>query len=385
MTIHDPYHTSEGTDAQLSWAVFDDEDDSWPLVLSHSDDWTCAEKKSTPVPAIMGDQFRWGVGTDQTDVFAQLSVTQKSRPRFWFVVIFNCDGTQVKPIRDIEYEVHFLNVQQSTWDAEFGTNERGLNTMYLIFIILYTLFFIVHFVGVHRLRKQLDYIHPIVKLFAFILCIQLLSLVCYFVHYFQFGQDGVGMVWLTYIGAVLDAIARIIFIFLLLLLAHGWTISNDHLHQRWIIASVLIVFFLLQIAQFGYAWYSYNPELTSVNKGDLVLQCMVIGCYLLVGIYFVFMLVVSWVNEIIPPKKRLYMRLGLLFSPWMIGPPLVAIGVLLLDDWVRTKIILTLQTTLTLVAYFVLSFLLWPSRATEYFSINTPTTLSDFHAQYDRL
>jgi hypothetical protein len=194
------------------------------------------------------------------------------------------------------------------------------------------------------------------------------------------------MLWLSYVGLLLDAIARILFIFLLLLLAHGWTISNDHLHQRWVIAGVLLVFFCLQVAQFGYAWYSFDPELTSVNKGDLVLQVMVIACYLLLGIYFVFMLAVSWANEIIPPKKRLYFRLGLLFSPWMIGPPLVAIGVLLMDDWVRTKIVLTLQSSLTLVAYWALSFLLWPSRAQEYFSISTgPTSLSDFHAAYDRL
>jgi GPR180/TMEM145, transmembrane domain len=214
--------------------------------------------------------------------------------------------------------------------------------------------------------------------------VKYLSLLCYFVHYFQFGQDGIGLVWLSYIGAILDAVARIVFIFLLLLLAHGWTISNDHLHQRWIIATVLAAFFCLQVAQFGYAWYSFNPELTAVNRGEFVLQCMVIAIYLLLGCYFVFMLCVSWVNEIIPPKKRLYLRLGLLFSPWMIGPPLVAIGVLLLDDWVRTKIVLTLQTSLTLVAYFALSFLLWPSRAQEYFSINTPT-LSDFRAAYERL
>ena len=207
-----------------------------------------------------------------------------------------------------------------------------------------------------------------------------------FVHYFQYSQDGVGVVWLTYFGQLLDAIARILFIFLLLLLAHGWTISNDHLHQRWIIAGVLGAFFLLQVAQFGYAWYSFDPRLTSIDRGDLVLQCMVIAVYLLLGIYFVFMLVVSYANEIIPPKKKLYLRLVLLFSPWMLGPPLVAIGVLLLDDWVRTKIIVTLQTSLTIVAYFVLSFLFWPSRANEYFTINTgPSTLGDFQAAYDRL
>ena len=208
----------------------------------------------------------------------------------------------------------------------------------------------------------------------------------YFIHYFQYGRDGMGLIWLSYIAAILDAVARLLFIFLLLLLAHGWTISSDHLSQRWIIAGVPGVLFCLQLAQFGYAWYSFDPELTSVNRGDFVLQIMVICCYLLIGIYFVFMLVVSWANEIVPPKKRLYLRLGLLFSPWMLGPPLVAIGVLLLDDWVRAKIVQTLQASLTMVAFWVLSFLLWPSRAQEYFSISTgPTTVTDFHAAYDRL
>jgi hypothetical protein len=223
-----------------------------------------------------------------------------------------------------------------------------------------------------------------VKLFAVILCVQYVSVVLSFVHYLQYGNDGVGLIWLSYCGLLLDAVARIMFIFLLLLLAHGWTISNDHLQQRWIIAGVLLCFLCLQVAQFGYSWWSFNPELTAVNKGEFVLQCLVVAVYLLLGVYFVFMLCVSWVNEIIPPKKRLYLRLGLLFSPWMIGPPLVAIGVLLLDDWVRTKIVLTLQASLTLIAYIALSFLLWPSRAQEYFSINTPT-LSDFRAAYERL
>ena len=194
-----------------------------------------------------------------------------------------------------------------------------------------------HFVGVWKLRKQLQYVHPIVKLFSFILVVQVLSVMCYLIHYFKFGENGEGFVWLQYSGAILDAIARIVFIFLLLLLAHGWTISNDHLHQRWIIAGVLGVFFVLQVAQLGYNWFSYNPELTAINKGDFVFQILIVAIYLLIGVYFVFMLVVSYVNEIIPPKKKLYLRLAILFTPWMLGPPMVAVGVLLLDDWVRAE------------------------------------------------
>ena len=385
--LHDPKWNTEGQ-IPLQLALYNDQDDSWPLALQHMNDYTCrqlldivgkADSKSGlgVIAPLTGSEYK----------SAEVDVVQKIRPRFWFIVVARCDPITGKgtPTGDIEYELHALNVQQSSWDHEFGTNERGLNTLYLTFCIVYLLFFIVHFVGVWKLRQQLQYVHPIVKLFSFILVVQVVSVVFYLVHYFKFGQNGVGLIWMSYMGAILDAVARIVFIFLLLLLAHGWTISNDHLQQRWIIAGVLGVFFVLQVAQFGYAWYSYNPELTAINKGDFVFQIMIVALYLLIGVYFVFMLVVSYVNEIIPPKKKLYLRLGILFAPWMLGPPLVAVGVLLLDDWVRQKIVLTLQTTLTFVAYAILSFLLWPSRAQEYFSISSKPTLADFHAAYDRL
>jgi len=189
---------------------------------------------------------------------------------------------------------------------------------------------------------------------------------------------------LSYLGAVFDAVSRISFIFLLLLLAHGWTISNDQLKQRWIIGGICITFFLLQVILFSYEWAAYDPELTSVTKVDFGLQILVVTCYILFGLYFIVMIGLSWSREAIPPKRTLYFRLGLLFSPWLLGPPLVAIGVLLLDDWVRTKIVMTLQLSLTVLAYWILSFLFWPSRADEYFSINTPN-IGDYQTVYDRL
>ena len=383
--LHDPKWNTEGQ-VPLQLALFNDQSLSWPLALEHMHDYSCQELLDIVGTADTG----LGVIAPLTPGeyrSAEVDVRQRARPRFWFIVIARCDPLTGKgtPTGDIEYELHALNVQQSSWDHEFGTNERGLNSLYLTFGIVYFLFFIVHFVGVWKLRQQLQYVHPIVKLFSFILVVQLLSIVCYLAHYFKFGQNGVGIIGLLYTATILDAVARIVFIFLLLLLAHGWTISNDHLHQRWIIAGVLGVFFVLQVAQLGYNWYSFNPELTAINKGDFVFQILIVAIYLLIGVYFVFMLVVSYVNEIIPPKKKLYLRLGLLFAPWMLGPPMVAVGVLLLDDWIRQKIVAILQTTLTFVAYAILSFLLWPSRAQEYFSISNKPTLADFHAAYDRL
>ena len=384
-----PAWESEGS-VKLQLALYNDQEASWPLALEHirKEDWTCQELLD-----ILNKQPKdagYGIVADFSATgqyrSADVDVYQSARPRFWFIVIARCDANgRGLPTGDIGYEVHALNVQQSSWDVEFGTNERGLNTLYLTFAIVYALFFVVHFIGVFKLRKQLQYVHPIVKLFSGILIVQLLSIGCYLAHYYMYGQDGQGVIWLSYAGAILDAIARIVFIFLLLLLAHGWTISNDHLHQRWIIAAVLGVFFVLQVAQLGYAWYSFDPEMTAINKGDFVFQILIVAIYLLLGIYFVFMLVVSYVNEIIPPKKKLYLRLSLLFTPWMLGPPLVAVGVLLLDDWVRQKIVQALQVAITFVAYAILSFLLWPSRAQDYFSISTKPTLADFHNAYNSL
>ena len=157
--VTDPNHDTEsGSAVGLWWAMYSDQEDSWPLVRDAGDSMTCFERRKA---ARVSEEFKFGSSPPFTINYPEVLVEQHLRPRFWFAVLYHCDETTVRPIRDVQYEVHFVNREQSSWDREFGTNERGLNTMYLVLLIVYSLFFVVHFIGVHRLRKQIDYLHPV--------------------------------------------------------------------------------------------------------------------------------------------------------------------------------------------------------------------------------
>ena len=172
ITVTDPNHSSaSGQQVDLTWAMYSDEDMSWPAVLSAGSSLQCWQRyrvydevKAPDFPAKVALAFNsWDQSTLTSTVL--VPIKQGVRPRFWFAVLYNCNEEYgVRPISDVSYEVHFLNIQQTDWDHEFGTNERGLNTMYLIFVIVFSLFLVLHFVGVHRLRKQLDFLHPVTRL-----------------------------------------------------------------------------------------------------------------------------------------------------------------------------------------------------------------------------
>lgn len=361
----------------LSWVIYSDESFSWPAVLDmkrdgrsceeltqvHSDGNPLAPgKASKPVdPASSPDGW---VTTHQY-------ITQRLRPRFWYLALANCKNPE--SLKDIEYSIHFKNMQRSSWEIEFGSNERGMNSLYLVFLMLYTVFIGIHAYGVWRLRKELGFLHPVVKVFSLAVLFEYLSVFVNAIHFLSFGTNGVGVFWFANLGEVFTAISRVLFISALLLLAHGWTISTDNLNStsRRTIAGILSAFLLLQIVLLSYEWASYNPELTYVTPVEYGLQFTIIACYLLFGIYFIAIIFgKSYRQEQAKPKKQLYLRLGSTYSVWLFGPPIVAIIVMLLDDWVREKIVAAVTVTVTAVGYCILAFLFWPSRATEYFRIN---------------
>ena len=54
-----------------------------------------------------------------------------------------------------------LNSQRSSWNIEFGTNIMGLNTLYLIYFLVYVVFLAVHLFGVRTLAQRQKYVHPV--------------------------------------------------------------------------------------------------------------------------------------------------------------------------------------------------------------------------------
>lgn len=85
----------------------------------------------------------------------------------------------------------------------------------------------------------------------------------------------------------------------------------------------------------------------------------------------------SYRRENNPSKKSMFLKLCLIFGVWFLLLPIVNLGVFYFDPWVREKIVATFSVGVTTIAYAILVFLFWPSRAEEYFSIATPDVMGE--------
>lgn len=216
-----------------------------------------------------------------------------------------------------------------------------------------------------------------IKLFLIVLVLEYISVFVLLLHYGSFAQNGSGIIELLKAGQILAIASRCFFMLLLLFLAKGWTISRESLTRKWAVVGLVVLYLILDITILLWSMYDADPKRTSPGKTVLALSILVDVVWL--GFTAWFAVEIFWFSyrpEINPAKRSLYLKLGLLFLPWLILPVLVSFAVFALDPWVRVRIVSLFQVGITWLAYAVLAFLFWPSRAEEAFSISTPDVMA---------
>jgi len=159
-----------------------------------------------------------------------------------------------------------------------------------------------------------------------------------------------------------------------MLLGIGWTISTDQLIEKTVIVVTVVSFavahFIILIWENGVR----DPAQTNIPRwsGLWLMLNLTTFAWVGLGLWFAYHVFHSYEREYKPAKKELFARLGSIYTPWFLMRPLALALVLMLDPWVREKIVISVSLTVSTVAYLVLAYLLWPTRATNYFEINVP-------------
>lgn len=352
---------------------------SWQAILDKWDSWSCAEKVAWS---------KGGVGLNATDVtvregsytlhYRPTDIQQATRPRYWFYAFARCEES----FKNAEFRIHSKQLDVSSWDEEFGWNEHGLNTVYLTFFFFFTVLLITNSIGTYRLQQKLSYVHPMIKLFLISLVIEYLSIFLLLLHYGSYAQNGTGIPMLLKLGQILSIVSRCFLMLLLLLLAKGWTISNETLTKKWAVVSIVLAYLGVSVVILVFSYAEDDPMRTTPTSTIQALSILLSVVWLVFACWFSGQIfAVSYKNEDNPAKKSMYLRLGLLFTPWFFMPALAALVVFALDPWARERIVAILTVCVTSVAYSVLVFLFWPSRADEYFAIATPDIMGRLDAE----
>jgi len=235
------------------------------------------------------------------------------------------------------------------------------------------------------LSKKLQFVHPLIKMFAVILVLQLLVILCHLSYWGAYWHNGHGLPGAKPIGEIGDIIARVGFMLLLILLAKGWTINGEPLTDKIpILGSVSgfgLVFVLLLVLKDVFT----DPAATDVPTAIRWIIYILLVFWLGFAGWFVFCLRMSYIREDNPVKKKLYRSLGLVFFPWFLTFPVVNFLAIWVAPYKKDIIVESTDVAFSLAGYAVLSFLLWPSRAEEFFNISTPDVQKSNVDTYEQL
>jgi len=349
--------------------LYSDQANSWPSVYHSSK--PCWEKVQA-AKNFPGFNVNWDTNK-QWRANPSYKIEQHARPRFWYTVIANCHQAAPGGFTGVKFTVHDLNTfNTGNWNTEFGVNDQGLNTLYVFYFIVYTLLVAANLLSMRQLSVKLQYLHPLVKLFASVLALQFVGVICRLIHYCTFVNNGRGVPGIERFGDVMDLLSKVAFVLFLMLLAKGWTISREEMTGRRFVASVVVTFLVFQLVILIWQIAGEDPASTDVDPTLFFLLNFLTALWFLFAFWFLVTIAASWKAEAVPAKKSFYFRLGALYTPWFLGLPFVALMVLVLDPWVRDKVVESLTLTISTLAYGVMSYLLWHARADQYFDISTP-------------
>lgn len=368
----------------IALVLFDDQEESWPLVMAHWDEWSCQEKMAHSKGHYQYSPSEWSHAADGHTVTLSASLTsisQRLRPRFWYFALSRCHGG----FEAVSYHLHTTQSVTSSWSKEFGSNDVGLNTLYILLFLLTGAMVVAHGYSTLELHAAFNqYLHPLLKLLIGVMALEMLSVFALMVHYCTYARDGIGSPPLLHWGTLLDILSRGGFMLLLLLLAKGWTISHERLTQQSIIVTLVGGSTVLSCLIAFWAW-GEDPRRDSptFGRGSLDLLQTALWCWF--AVWFVALCYEGWQTEQKDDeKRRLYLWLAVIFGPWFILPPLAPMLSFLIDPWAREHVVLTWVTASNLLAYSAMAALFWHTRAQNYFSIATPD-VSQRGGEYEQL
>lgn len=360
-----------------NWQVwlYDDENASWPLVVDKFSTATCADLKAIP-PRNLGAESS-ALNFISNFAMSTGNIQQKARPRYWFAVLAGSCASDIlntNPLPSVKYTMDMKNNEEKhgSWSKEFGTNVRGLNTVYVVFFLAYIVFSGMHFYGVYILYTKLQYVHPLVRLFAAVVAVYLFSILCNLAYWVGFSSNGKGYPGALPIGEISDLTSRLGFLLLLILLSKGWTISGEELTQKKLIMGATGTFSFFFILILILKDLVAKPEDTSTPGYISFFIYVMLVAWMAFAVWFVFCIHHSWKKENNEVKKALYRNLALVYTPWFFAYPLTNVLILLVAPWYNEITVQTITGVITIASHMVLSFLLWPTRAEEFFHISTP-------------
>ncbi|EGG21397.1 hypothetical protein DFA_01279 [Cavenderia fasciculata] len=352
--------TTTTNNPNLTFYLYDDAESSWGSVYKSSK--SCEEK-------INATQFHETIGNGTTTI----PFADTQRPHFWYFVAADCNGGSL----DFTYDMEWLNYG-GTWYQQFSWEEYGLEGLYLVYFFFFVALTAYSLYSAWNLHKTKSF-HPIVKLLTISILLQFLSVFILLIHYGAYSHNGIGGKGLQGFGELIDFASQLTFILLLILLAKGWAISRVTIDEKKIILGVMGCLTVLYLIMF--IWYKVGKDpASSVYMYDTVPGILLLIARSIAMIWFMWCAYNTYMEETHPAKRQFYVYFGITFFIWFLALPFICIIAASIDPWERFKTVMGFYVTFNFLALAVLSILLSPNRAADYFTISEGYSSSPYES-----
>jgi len=301
-------------------------------------------------------------------------------PYFWFLVVADCSASSI----NVEsFDVSFTNPYYGKWEQQFSFDRWGIGQTYIAFFIFYIVLVALHLWGCYSLYRVEAY-HPIVKLLTGAILFGFFDVFFQMIHYSIFAGDGVGAPFLESLGNLLTMGSNLLLMFLCILVAKGWAITTQYLSQKNFVLIFMSLFILFYIFLFIWDNFARDPALT-LYFYESVPGVIVLFIRTVIVVWFIWCLRNTLRLENLPQRRQFYQIFGISYMIWFLALPLSVLICSAIDPWYRFKIVRGLSIVIDFVGFGALAYLLWPSRASTYFTIRTTSQLLDEDKETDQI
>uniref|UniRef100_A0A914VVW6 Apple domain-containing protein n=1 Tax=Plectus sambesii TaxID=2011161 RepID=A0A914VVW6_9BILA len=208
----------------------------------------------------------------------------------------------------------------------------------------------------------------------FILIFESVSLFFDSAAYGRYAQDGIGMPTIKLFGQLFRAAGTITFLYLLILLAKGYTISRGRLSKSasWKLMVLMSSFIISYCALFVWQIRIFDPaKVTYLFESYPGYGLIALRIFAWVWFCNAAYMTLSRY----PEKRGFYLAFLATFTLWFwMGPVSIIIANHVLDDWVREKVVNGVENAVALYGFGVFLFLTRPSAANTNFPFHVRTT-----------
>lgn len=167
---------------------------------------------------------------------------------------------------------------------------------------------------------------------------------------------------------------ELVLMFMLILVAKGWAITSNYLTDRNLLLILTGILLLAYLALFIWDYAGRDPAST-LYFYESAPGVIVLILRFLTWLWFMWCLRSTLALETLPEKRTFYIYFGIACSLWFLLLPLFVIIATGMEAWYREKVITSMTSSLNALALLSFTYLLWPTRAADFFTIKPTNAL----------